>query len=204
MASTTVKELESRLRGLQVAYKAIAALAAIKGLIGSGALNGGGKLKPARGLPGGSGIGSKAKHEEPKKVAKAEDGEDVIKIFADILKKTDELQEVTGVVLTPEVTDAQGDIISAAVIEKAAGEFLAGFNKSTKLGFMHKSFNKKFELRQSFIAPSDMVIGTKVIKQGAWVIVVKVLDKAIWQQIKDGKITGFSIGGKAKVQDLAA
>lgn len=138
-------------------------------------------------------------------VAKSDDADegDDVAIHVPILKAVSELQEVTGVVLTPEVVDGQGDIIGADVVEKAAGDFLAGFNKTTKLGFMHSSFNKKFELRQSFIAPSDMVIANKTVKKGAWIMVVKIKDAAIWKDVKAGKFTGFSIGGKAAVQKLS-
>jgi hypothetical protein len=135
-------------------------------------------------------------------VASLQDDEEAIKFYVPILKSDSEKQEITGVVLTPEVVDAQGDIISADVIEKAAGDFLASYNRSTKLGFMHKEFNRRFELRQSFIAPSDMSIGSRVVKAGTWLMVVKVLEDKIWQAIKSGKLTGFSIGGKAKVKKL--
>jgi hypothetical protein len=189
--SVATQELEQSLKGLIAAYKAQAIIRRIKGLIGAGSLSGGGKLNPAQGLPGGSGI-------NPVKDPK------VFKLYVPIQKVDAERREVTGVVLQPEVVDAQGDIMDSAVIEKAAGDFLAGFNKGNKLGFMHKQFNKKFELRQSFITPIDMVIANKAVKAGSWVMVVKVLDDKIWKLVKEGKVTGFSIGGKAKVQQLAA
>lgn len=199
MANT--KQLEANIRGLLLAIKAGAILAAVKATIEPTSLESGGKLNPARGLPGGSGINPAKSDNQP--VTKTAAGDDV-NMFIPIAKADAEKQEVTGVVLQPEVTDAQGDIISEAVIEKAAGDFLAGFNKNSTLGLMHKAFNKNFELRQSFIAPSDMVISNKTVKKGAWVMIVKVKDAKIWKAIKDGKITGFSIGGKAKVQQLAA
>lgn len=150
-----------------------------------------------------------AKQADPVEVEKSDedngdgdaDGESV-SITADIVKANTEKREVTGVVLQPEVTDAQGDIIGEDVIEQAAGDFLASFNKSTTLGLQHKAFNKRFELRQSFIAPSDMVIANKTVRKGSWLMVVKVLDDKVWQAVKDAKVTGFSIGGKAKVKQL--
>lgn len=126
------------------------------------------------------------------------------RIFAPILKAVAEEQTVTGVVLQPEIVDAQGDIMSADVIRKAAHKFLAAYNRVTKLGLQHKAFKKRFELLESYIAPQEIVINNKTIKEGAWIMVVKVLDSKIWQKVKEGKITGFSIGGKAKVKQLAA
>lgn len=175
------------------------------------ALEGGGKLKPAKEPNSGiheltEGEQVELEHDPPKKVSKAEEQTELVdtSLYCPILKANTEKKTVTGVVLQPETVDAQGDIISEDVIEKAAENFLAKFNKATKLGFMHKNFSKKFELLQSFIAPSDIVIGTKLIKKGSWVMKVRVVDSAVWKLVKDGKIRGFSIGGKAKVVKLTA
>jgi hypothetical protein len=37
------------------------------------------------------------------------------------------------------------------------------------------------------------------IKAGSWVMSVRVLDDTVWQEVLDGGITGFSIGGIATV-----
>lgn len=126
-----------------------------------------------------------------------------INIYIPIVKANDEKQTMTGVVLQPEVTDAQGDIMSSEVIEKAAHNFLAKYNKATQLGLQHKYFGKyKFELYESWLAPQDITINGIFVRQGSWVMTVRVDDKEIWQMVKDGKLTGFSIGGRARVQKL--
>lgn len=118
----------------------------------------------------------------------------------EIVKASDEEQTVTGIVLQPEVVDAQGDIMSADVIKETAYNFLQNFNKSTKLGLQHSTFPKgKLALVESYIAPNGIVLGAKTVRQGAWIMTVKVLDAAVWKKVKDGKIAGFSIGGRAKV-----
>jgi len=194
--SSQIKSLERSVKALMTLFKLQAAMTTIRAAIGADSLSGGGKLYPARIPP---------KHPpEPPKADEEDVESQKMVIYIPIMKADDERREVTGVVLQPEVTDAQGDIISEAVIEKAAGDFLASFNKSTKLGLMHKEFNKNFELRQSYVTPSDMVIANKTVRKGAWVMVVRVVDDRIWKAVKDGKITGFSIGGKAKAQKLAA
>jgi len=196
--------VQEDIHGLVNAYKALLCLELLKSVITTPALENGGKLNPAQGLPGGSGINPNPK----KPVLKDDDGDTVEKsvmLDVEIVKVISERQEVTGVVLQPEVVDAQADIIGADVIEKAAGDFLAGFNKTTKLGLMHKSFPKgAFQLRQSFIAPNDMVIANKTVKKGSWIMVVKILDSELWKKVKEGKLAGFSIGGKAKVQKLSS
>lgn len=127
---------------------------------------------------------------------------DSFRLFVPITKANDEKQEITGLVLQPETVDAHYDIMSAPVIEKAAGDFLASYNRSTTLGYMHKDFKQRFELRQSYITPIDMSIGSSIVKAGTWIMVIKVNDFAVWKQVKDGKITGLSIGGKAMTQKL--
>jgi hypothetical protein len=125
------------------------------------------------------------------------------RLDVEILKANEEEQTVSGVVLQPEVVDAQGDIMSADVIKKAAYGFLMNFNKSTKLGLQHSTFPKgKLALVESYVAPNGIVLGAKTVRAGSWIMTVKVLDATIWKRVKDGKITGFSIGGKATVVKL--
>ena len=128
-----------------------------------------------------------------------------MKLLVDIAKASDDEQTITGIVLKPEEVDGQGDIYSAEVIKEAAYKFLANYNRSTKLGRQHKDF-KDWQNRQalveSYLAPMDFVLGTTIVKAGSWIVTFKILDPKIWKAIKDGKVTGFSIGGKAKIQKL--
>ncbi len=170
---------------------------AIKGVakaILAPALETGGKLNPAQNAPG-----SRKLPEDEEK-----DKKDVVKsIYVPIEITKAEERTVTGVVLQPEVVDAQGDILSKKVIESAAHKFLGVFNANTKLGIQHKSFNsKQLTLLESFIAPMEFVLGTKTVKAGSWIMKVRVEDLALWKKVKDGQITGFSIGGIAKVKEL--
>lgn len=126
-------------------------------------------------------------------------------IYVPFLKAANEEQTVTGIVLKPEVIDGHLDVMSAAVIKETAYKFVAGLNKTTKVGVQHTVFKKgQLELVESYIAPMDMVLGSKTVPEGAWVITMRVLDKKLWKKIKDGLITGFSIGGIAKVIPVAA
>lgn len=119
------------------------------------------------------------------------------KSIVKILKVDDEKRTVLGVVLEPETFDAQNEIISAAVIEKTAHDFLANYNQKTKLGYMHTFFELDLQLYECYVAPIDMVIeGTKV-KKGSWLMLSKVNDDHVWQQVKDKKIRGYSIAGIA-------
>lgn len=132
----------------------------------------------------------------------SDDFQQVAKFYVPIQKATEDEQTITGIVLRPDIVDAQGDIMDAKVIRDSAHNFLRNYNKTTKLGYMHKDFKPKFELAESYIAPSELNFNGTTVPTGSWIMVLKVLDAKIWQSIKTGKLTGLSIGGKAKVQSL--
>lgn len=128
--------------------------------------------------------------------------EQAAKFYIPIIKAEERL--ITGVVLTPEVVDAQGDIMDANVIKDAAHRFLSQYNKTTKMGLMHRDFKPRFSLVESYLAPCELTLNGYSVKMGSWIMVVKVHEDSIWTQIKAGKLTGFSIGGKARVQKVTA
>jgi hypothetical protein len=126
--------------------------------------------------------------------------------YSEIYKRNEEKRVITAVVLKPEVTDAQGDILGKEVIQDAAYDFLARYRDSkdgTKLGYLHKEFNRPFLLVESYVAPSPLFINSRRVPEGSWIMSVKVLDNEVWKLIKSGQIRGFSIGGKAKVTKIS-
>jgi hypothetical protein len=135
-------------------------------------------------------------------VQKSADVDQAITLYVPIVKANDEQRVVTGVVLVPEQVDAHGDIYDSDVVQNAAWDFLEAYQDTTTLGLMHKKFSVDFGLLESYVAPNGLVIADTAIKEGSWVMTVRVKDDAIWQKVKDGKITGFSIGGVAKVKQL--
>jgi hypothetical protein len=117
-----------------------------------------------------------------------------------VSKVVEEKRLVTGVVLEPDEVDAHGDFEKAETIERAAHKFLAEYNRFTELGVQHTMFGELgIQLVESYIAPVDLTFGEEVVKAGSWVITVKVINDTLWQAIKSGAITGFSIGGVATV-----
>jgi DNA adenine methylase len=107
------------------------------------------------------------------------------------IAKADEQQIVYGVVLEPEVVDAQGDIISAEEIEQAATWWM---ENSQTVGARHRQ-TADARVVQSFIAPVDFDMSGGIVRKGSWVMAVKVYDPSLWAAVKAGEITGFSIGG---------
>ncbi len=121
--------------------------------------------------------------------------------YVPIIKVDEEKRLVTGIVLEPDEIDAQKDTISPDVIELAAHDFLADYNNRTKMGLMHKVFGDiGVELVESWIAREDGEMNGSPVKKGSWLMTVKVLTNTLWKKIKDGEITGFSIGGVATVE----
>lgn len=113
-------------------------------------------------------------------------------------EESGEKRLVYGIVLQPEVVDAQDDVISELEIETAAHAWLAGYNRENELGLMHKVFGDLgIELVQSYIAPVAFELGGKHVRKGTWIIVVRVVDDELWKLVKSGELTGFSIGGVA-------
>jgi len=108
----------------------------------------------------------------------------------------DDERFVLGIVLEPEEVDAQKDIYSAAEIRTAAHRFMEDFQD---VGLMHKMrVNGAVKIVESYLAPADLTVAGTHIKQGTWLLGVHVLSDALWEDVKDGKLTGFSIGGSAR------
>lgn len=113
------------------------------------------------------------------------------------LWKDDAQRIVYGVVLTPEVEDSQGDVVSAQDIEKAAHAWLIEFRKHD---VQHSNQPADIVPVESFIAPVDFEVtnaaGEKqTVLKGSWVLASRVNDPDAWAQVEKGELTGWSITG---------
>lgn len=131
--------------------------------------------------------------EEARGILRDEDEEDVS--TQRLVVKADSSQRLTyGIVLEPEVEDAQGDILSAEEIERIAHDWMA-HSRRTKI--MHED-PVDGEIVESYIAPVDMVVegqnGQESIPKGAWVLVVR-WPESVWPRIVSGELNAYSIGG---------
>jgi hypothetical protein len=114
-----------------------------------------------------------------------------------ILKTIEDQQIIFGIALQPApFVDLQGDVIAKEEIESAAHDFLV---KSRAVGYRHKEMlEKRADVIESYVAPTDINWNGNVIKEGSWVVGVKIHDPVIWQKVKDKELNAFSIGGKGK------
>lgn len=128
-------------------------------------------------------------------------GKDAIQKQVQIAKVDDTKHIVIGVVYQPDVEDAHGDMMDAVEIEKAAHLFME--NQHTyNIDKQHDLDADKGYVVESYIAPCDMEIGDQVIAKGSWVAGVKVTDNDTWEDIQKGEITGFSMWGVGKREEV--
>jgi len=124
---------------------------------------------------------------------KAKDGKAAFTSYGRIIKTDTENHYVTGIVYEPMEEDSHGNYMTAEEITKAAYWFA---KNGDKVDLQH-SFEplENAVVVENWIAKADFKIGNEVIKEGTWLMTVEVTDPNIWQDIKKGKITGFSMGG---------
>lgn len=114
---------------------------------------------------------------------------------------------VLGVVLEPNDgidaalnPDTQGDVYSAADIKKAAHKWMSEF---LNVGLMHAELaGRRIVPVESYIVPVDMEIEGQKIGKGAWMLGAIVEDPALWEAVKAGQLTGWSMGGFAVREPL--
>ena len=61
-----------------------------------------------------------------------------------------------------------------------------------------RTFIDKFKIREIYQAPVDFTLNNQLVRKGTWVMGIYVADEFLWEQVKLGKITGFSIGGESE------
>ncbi|QWF73573.1 terminase [Bacillus subtilis] len=112
-----------------------------------------------------------------------------------IAKEADEQKLVYGIVYEPDTVDAHGDFMTAAEIEKAAHGFLKDAREIDK---QHDFQGGVGEVVESYVAPADFEMNGEIIKKGSWVLVTKASEE-VWEEIKKGEITGYSMAGVADI-----
>lgn len=120
------------------------------------------------------------------------------------LHKTTEERFVLGIVLEPDVVDAQNDVESPDEIRKAAHRFMEQYGN---LGTQHTEIvTGKLRILESYVAPADFQLDdadeASKIRKGSWVMGIRVVDDDLWTKVKKGEFTGFSIGGSAYRTEL--
>jgi hypothetical protein len=104
-----------------------------------------------------------------------------------------------------ETSDLHGDTYTAEEVEKACNNFNVHCKKAN---IFHKIQTEKAVIEQSFITPSAFTLDDgREIKKGTWLQwwhfpEGDTTSDMLWKAVKDGKITGISIGARAKTEKL--
>lgn len=155
-----------------------------------------------------------ARRRKPKvreEVLNKDDSTDII-WMGEFSKVDDEKRQVFGYASIVEldgqpVIDRQGDYISSEEIEKAAYAYV---QNSRKGGHQHKR-DGDGPFHASNMIESIVFTPEKIEKMGlpastpvGWWVGYKVEDDETWGKVKRGEVTGFSIHGKGKRQEIDA
>ena len=129
--------------------------------------------------------------------ALAEPGE--IEKVLRVVEKREELRYVLGIVLEPDVVDAQRDTYTAETIRRAAWRFMEEFQR---IGDMHRGVIEGARIVDNVIVPREAGAGWSVngetLKPGTWLMGLHVVDDALWAKVKSGEREGLSMGGSAR------
>lgn len=118
------------------------------------------------------------------------------KISIPIFKVSEDEQIVGGIVYEPMKVDTQKDFATAKDIKEACYYYM---EHAQQFKIQHKGefITTKIKILENYIAPVDFEVNNEKVKKGSWILIIRVLDKKIWKDIKEGKITGFSMAGIA-------
>lgn len=126
------------------------------------------------------------------------DAPDIDKLDVSIISKSDDDDEriVFGVVYEPDTEDTQGDEATAEEIEKACYSFM----ENGQVYFvMHKGVRVDLCVLENYLAPVDFSIetadGVEKVTKGTWLLGSRIPVGAMWDDIKSGELTGYSMGG---------
>ena len=143
------------------------------------------------------------------KVDKRDDTEIDVVWEGDFAKADEDKQQVFGWASVVEVdgqpvVDLQGDYISVDEMERAGYSYV---QKSRKGGDMHLRDNwqpiQKSEMIESFIVTPEKraAMGLPDSVPSGWWVGFQVQDQSLWNDIREGRRTGFSIHGHGKRTD---
>ena len=123
-----------------------------------------------------------------------------------IIKNNEDKQEITAPILVPEEADYHEDIYSHDEVLKACRNFNS-VCKTANLQHAVQLTDQAAEWVESYISPQDMTFQGPdgedyLVKKGTWLGTMKIKAKALWEEVKKGTFTGFSIQGYARTQVL--
>lgn len=111
----------------------------------------------------------------------------------------DDLKQVLYVAMFADEADLHGDITTADEVRKACHNFNT---HCMKANLFHMVETDSFSIVESYIAPTDFILGEHLVKANTWLVNLQIHDTDVWELVKSGEINGVSIGALASVQPL--
>lgn len=116
-------------------------------------------------------------------------------IAGPIVYKDDAKRIAYAAVLVPGEPDSDGEVLSPERVERAAHEWLSGYRN---IDLQH-SLNNIAVPVESYIQPMNRTVSINgaqvVLPEGTWVLAAKIQDNNTWEQVVNGKLTGYSVMG---------
>ena len=107
--------------------------------------------------------------------------------------KSEEERIVCGIVYSPGEVDAQGDYTTEEEIRKASYRFMESVQKFK----INHSEPVVARILESYIAPVDLAIDGYFVSKGSWILTTRILSDELWEMVKSGAVTGYSMHGSA-------
>jgi len=110
----------------------------------------------------------------------------------------------TGVVLVPSEVDHQGDWVEPETIEGFSRDFMRRMQTGDEThrggGLMHAAFPGPTEISlfENRVLDKETTIEGEEYPAGTWVQTWHIEDDDLWELVKDGVISGYSIGGRVR------
>lgn len=116
---------------------------------------------------------------------------------AEWVRKDEDEQIATGVLLVPDRIDSQGDWFTPETIRRVARDYMIRLQAGeAEQKIMHAvGAGEKVALVENRVLESAESIGDGEHGPGTWVVSVKVRDSRLWKLFQNETISGFSIGG---------
>jgi len=114
-----------------------------------------------------------------------------------VLKRlSPEKREMTAPVLVPEAVDFHGHIYDEEEVFKACRNYRDNCDRAN-LQHLFDVTTKSAEFVEHYLTPAEMTFGEGddaiTVKKGTWLATMRFSNDAIWEDVKEGKFTGFSI-----------
>ena len=123
------------------------------------------------------------------KVLKVDQEQRIIFGWASVTKVNGELVE-----------DRQGDVMKTETLHKAINDFMKG----VRVGKVMHSGDRVGDIIHSFPVSKDIMdaMGIQTNQEG-WIVGYFVEDDSVWEMVKSGEYTEFSIGGRGSKEEFS-